>query len=82
MTDGPHKAKAAPGGIGRGPLEFIAGDHCDGSDHTVDIRDSQLLPRDVRPDEIPELRALWWRQAALGNRLPAEAGIIAIEGGR
>ena len=41
----------------------------------------QLVPRDVRPDEIPELRAMWWRQAALGNRLPAELGVIVIEGG-
>ena len=45
----------------------------------IDI--AQLVPRDVRPDEIPELRALWWRQAALGHRLPAEIGVIVIEGG-
>ena len=42
---------------------------------------TQLVPRDVRPDEIPELRALWWRQARLGHRLPAERGVIVIEGG-
>ena len=42
---------------------------------------AQLIPRPVRADEIPELRALWWRQRALGHRLPAEAGIIAIKGG-
>ena len=46
----------------------------------VDV--AQLIPRPIRDDEIPELRALWWRQAALGHRLPAEAGIIVIEGGR
>ncbi len=43
---------------------------------------AQLVPRDVRPDEVPELRALWWRQRALGHRLPAELGIIVLEGGR
>ena len=44
----------------------------------VDV--AQLIPRPIRDDEIPELRALWWRQAALGNRLPAERGVIVIEG--
>ena len=43
---------------------------------------AQLVPRPVRPSEVPELRALWWRQVALGHRLPAERGVIAIEGGR
>ncbi len=42
---------------------------------------AELVPRPVRPDEIPELRALWWRQAALGHRLPAELDIIVIKGG-
>ena len=42
---------------------------------------AQLVLRDVRPDDIPELRALWWRQAALGHRLRAELDIIVIEGG-
>ncbi len=31
--------------------------------------------------QLAEARALWWRQAALGHRLPAEIGVIAIEGG-
>ncbi len=44
----------------------------------IDI--AQLVPRDVRPDELPELRALWWRQAALGHRLPAEIDVIVING--
>ena len=30
---------------------------------------------------LAETRALWWRQAALGHRLPAEIGIITIDGG-
>ena len=41
---------------------------------------AQLIPRPARPDEIPELRAMWWRQAALGHRLPAELGVIVLEG--
>ncbi len=45
----------------------------------IDI--AQLVPRDVRPDELPDLRSLWWRQAALGHRLPAERGVIVVEGG-
>ncbi len=43
---------------------------------------AQLVPRDIRPDEVPELRAIFWRQAALGHRLPAEIGVIVLEGGR
>jgi len=46
----------------------------------IDIAD--LVPRPARADEIPELRAMWWRQARLGLRLPAEFGVIVIEGGR
>ena len=49
--------------------------------HTAFIDIADLVPRPVRADEILELRALWWRQARLGNRLPAEAGIILLEGG-
>ncbi len=49
--------------------------------HTVDIDVLHLVPRPVRPDELRELRAMWWRQAALGHRLPAELGVIVIEGG-
>ena len=45
----------------------------------IDI--AQLVPCPIRPDEIPELRALWWRQAVLGHRLPAETGVIVITGG-
>ncbi len=48
---------------------------------TVFINIPQLVPRDVRPDELPELRAIFWRHASLGHRLPAERGVIVIEGG-
>ena len=48
---------------------------------TALIKFTQLVSRPVRPDEIPELRAMWWRQVGLGHRLPAEIGVIVVEGG-
>ena len=49
--------------------------------HTTFVNVVDLVPRAVRADEIPELRSIYWRQAALGHRLPAELGVIVIEGG-
>ena len=77
----PKKRETPPGGSGASS-KIIAAVKRDGSETTTDLLVSQLVPRDVRPDEIPELRAMWWRQAALGHRLPAEAEIIVIEGAR
>ncbi len=31
--------------------------------------------------EVRELRAMWWRQRRLGHTLPAEAGLIVLDGG-
>ncbi len=31
---------------------------------------------------VEALRTIWWGQAALGNRMPAEPDVILIEGGR
>ena len=76
----PDKRGAPPGGSGT-PLKNIALSIGDISEHSDSICVSQLLPRPVRPDEITELRALWWRQAALGHRMPAELGVIVLEGG-
>ncbi len=76
----PDKERAPPGGSGASS-KFIAV-NSDGSDTTVDLPISQLLLRNVRPDEIPELRALWWRLTALGYRLLAERRVIRLEGGR
>ena len=78
----PDKKRPRPGGDGGGPLKFVSLRSGDNSDATLDLPVSQLLPRPVRPDEIPELRGMWWRQARLGHRLPAEVGVIVIEGGR
>ncbi len=53
----------------------------DGTARIAFIEFAQLSPHDVRPDELPDLRSLWWRQAALGHRLPAEINVIVIPGG-
>ena len=45
---------------------------------TAFIEFAQLVPRDVRPDELPELRSIYWHQAALGHRLPAEIGVNCV----
>ncbi len=50
--------------------------------HTTFVNVVDLVPRPVRADEIPELRSIYWRQARLGHRLPAERGVIVIKGGR
>ena len=42
----------------------------------------RLIPRRIRPDEIRHVRQAWWNQAAEGYRLPAERGVIVINGGR
>jgi hypothetical protein len=43
----------------------------------------QLVPRPMRPDELPDVRRLWWRQRRhKGMELPAERGLIVIKGGR
>ena len=77
----PDKRRPRPGADGRGPLEFIEADSNDNSDTTLEILVSQLRPRPIGPGELAELRLMWWRQAALGHRLPAERGVIVIEGG-
>ena len=48
---------------------------------TAFIEFAQLVPRPVRPDELLALRRLWWRQAGAGHLLPAEIGVIVVEGG-
>ena len=75
----PDKRRAPPAGYGDAPLENIAAVNSDEPDSILDIPVSQLRPRPVRPDEIPELRAVWWRLAAQGIRMPAEPGVIVID---
>ena len=77
----PDKRRPQPGGNGRGPLEIIAVDNSDGSDTNLEIPVSQLRHRPIGPGELASLRALWWRQAGAGHRLPAETGVIVVAGG-
>ena len=42
----------------------------------------RLPPISTELSEREEARAIWWRQAALGHRMPAERGVILIEGRR
>ena len=52
----------------------------DSSDHSLEIPLSQLHSRQIGPGELAALRDIFWRQAALGHWLPAEVGVIVIEG--
>ena len=56
-------------------------DNATQSDPTTFIDIVQLHPRPIGPGELAALRIIFWNQAALGHRLPAEAKIIVIEGG-
>ena len=47
---------------------------------TTFIDVAHLMPRPIGPGELAHLRAMWWRQAALGHRLPAERDVIVING--
>ncbi len=63
---------------GRRPVTDFAAQGGPSRNAFIDI--AQLVPRELRADEIPELRAMWWNQAALGHCLPAERGVIVIMG--
>ncbi len=76
----PEKQKGPPGGSGPS-FKIIAVDNSDRSDTNLEIPVSQLRHRPIGPGELASLRALWWRQAALGHRLPAELDVIVIAGG-
>ena len=64
-----------------GASEDIAISNSDGSDTSLEIPLSQLRHRPIGPGELASLRAMWWRQAGAGHRLPAEPGVIIVEGG-
>ena len=42
----------------------------------------RLAPTLREMSDLREVREVWWRQVALGNRMPAEPVIIVIDGGR
>ena len=48
--------------------------------NTIFINVAHLRPRPIGPGELAELCIMWWRQAALGHRLPAEHDVIVING--
>ena len=76
----PDKREAPPGGSGA-PLFDVVSGNSDGSDTNLEIPVSQLRPRQIGSGELASLRAIWWRQASTGHRLPAEIGVIVVEGG-
>ncbi len=41
----------------------------------------RLIPRPIRPDEIPHVRRVWWRLTTHGHRLQPERSVIMIDGG-
>ena len=81
----PPRARVRGGGGGRHGSTLLTGVTLPPMPYVSQVSDlpvSQLQPRPVRADELPELRALWWRHRAQGVTLPAEFGVIVIEGGR
>ena len=77
----PPDKRRGPAGGGQPSSESIAADHCDNSDPSLEIPVSQLRHRPISPGELASLRAMWWRQASAGHRLPAEIDVIVVEGG-
>ncbi len=76
----PDKRKGAPGGSGPSS-ESVATGNGDNPEHSLSLDHVQLRPRQIGPGELASLRAMWWRQAGTGHRLPAEIGVIVVEGG-
>ena len=86
------KRRPQPGG-GCGASEKVLAGGFDFSKDKHPHRISQAIPEteaealaygEAQPTgaHLAEARALWWRQAALGHRLPAEACVILLTGGR
>ena len=48
----------------------------------VELPVENLTHRPMRPDERSLMVAFWWRMRREGVRLPAERGVIVLEGGR
>ena len=59
---------------------LVINDSEDFGDHAV-TREDTPAARHVSNIALAEVRRIWWRQAATGHRLPAERGIIIIDGG-
>ncbi len=81
MGKPPDKRSARPPAGSSASKDIALGSN-DSSDHSLSLDRAQLRPRPIGPGELASLRALWWRQASTGHRLPAEFGVILLEGGR
>ncbi len=53
-----------------------------GTGDNEDLVPFAVATKDTEPLRVAESRRIWWEQAKLGNRLPAEPGIILLLGGR
>ncbi len=80
MERPPDKRRGPPGG-GDPSSENVATGNGDNLDTSLDFPVSQLRHRPIGPGELASLRAMWWRQAALGHHLPPEIDVIVVEGG-
>ena len=48
---------------------------------SLEARIEALSYGEILPDDLGELRRLWWELARQGVRLPAQPGVIVITGG-
>ncbi len=48
---------------------------------TIDLPIDGFIPRPMRPSERSLVVACWWAMRREGVRLPAEKGVIVIDGG-
>jgi hypothetical protein len=47
----------------------------------IEARIEQLAYGEVLPDDLTEIRRIWWSLARQGVRLPAQPGVLVITGG-
>ena len=81
MTGPPKKTR--PPGVAF-PRALVASERKSDSDYntpTVEISQDCLRRRPMLPGELPHVRQVFWNHAAQGTRLPAERGVILIDGG-
>jgi hypothetical protein len=77
----PRNGRSARPPAGSSASRKVAVVNGDGECSSLEVEIDQLRSRPIAPGELAALRAIFWRQAALGRRLPAEAGVILIRGG-
>ncbi len=52
-----------------------------GDQAALEARIEQLAYGEVLPDDLSEVRRIWWDLARQGMRLPAQPGVLLIHGG-